>query len=325
MWVNMKPLKIQPHSDTAVQYTVGISNPRNHFEQKRNLILLKPGYQTSIKILPNIITTTTEFKGLERDIRQCRFSEETDGLDMLTSYSKIGCQFECALKTALSVCRCLPWFYPNNFTYHPICDMFGGYCFDQTMMDESNYKQCSSTCLNDCQETELTTLPNHIPIDENDMCREDSLFFQHFEANLRLDFSYQYYRNLIRGGPILDITKSISNSSLCRNYVRNYISFVTVQSSTSSVIKSERAKRLSFYDQLSMVGGILGLFSGMSVLSFFEVIFLVLVLILDLLIMIFGKLLGFICKSRKPIEDQGLENSDDDSQLEKEIYYLHVS
>ena len=88
MWVNMKPLKIQPHSDTAVQYTVGISNPRNHFEQKRNLILLKPGYQTSIKILPNIITTTTEFKGLERDIRQCRFSEETDGLDILTSYSK---------------------------------------------------------------------------------------------------------------------------------------------------------------------------------------------------------------------------------------------
>ena len=74
-----------------------------------------------------------------------------------------------------------------------------------------------------------------------------------------------------------------------------------------------------------MVGGILGLFSGMSVLSFFEVIFLVLVLILDLLIMIFGKLLGFICKSRKPIEDQGLEDSDDDSQLEEEIYYLHVS
>ena len=51
-----------------------------------------------------------------------------------------------------------------------------------------------------------------------------------------------------------------------------YISIVSIDTPTNSVTKSVRARRKSFDDKLSDVGGILGLFSGISVLSMVEVV-----------------------------------------------------
>ena len=58
----------------------------------------------------------------------------------------------------------------------------------------------------------------------------------------------------------------------CRNYVPKYISIVTVETPTNTVIKSTRAQRITFSEQLAFVGGTMGLFTGMSILSFVEII-----------------------------------------------------
>ena len=56
--------------------------------------------------------------------------------------------------------------------------------------------------------------------------------------------------------------------------MENYVSFVTVEALNSAVLKSRREGRVTFTDQLvmPMVGGTLGLFSGISVLSLVEIL-----------------------------------------------------
>ena len=89
-------------------------------------------------------------------------------------------------------------------------------------------------------------------------------------------------------GSLPELAKQFRNGSLCKEYVRNYVSFVSVESPTTSVIKSKREKRISFNDQLGTIGGTLGLFTGMSLLSIIEIFFLILNLVYTILKTITG-------------------------------------
>ena len=50
--------------------------------------------------------------------------------------------------------------------------MFGGYCFDHVMDDETNYRDCKYQCIKDCQETEYIVIDNVLPINYKKICRE---------------------------------------------------------------------------------------------------------------------------------------------------------
>ena len=58
----------------------------------------------------------------------------------------------------------------------------------------------------------------------------------------------------------------------CIDYVQKYVTIVTIETPTNTVVKSKRIKRITFNDQLALIGGTLGLFSGISILSMVEVI-----------------------------------------------------
>ena len=71
--------------------------------------------------------------------------------------------------------------------------------------------------------------------------------------------------------------KFISNDSsdlteLCKRLLP-YRAEVTFRLATDTVSVTVRSRRLSFFDKLSAFGGILGLFTGMSILSVVEVAF----------------------------------------------------
>ena len=49
MWLNVKPYTADPFNTEEVEYTVSINDKLNNMDQKRALILVKPGHQTSVK------------------------------------------------------------------------------------------------------------------------------------------------------------------------------------------------------------------------------------------------------------------------------------
>lgn len=52
MWVNMKPYSIQTYNRKATHYMIGISDKKNLIDQQRETILVKPGNEISIQVLP---------------------------------------------------------------------------------------------------------------------------------------------------------------------------------------------------------------------------------------------------------------------------------
>ena len=63
----------------------------------------------------------------------------------------------------------------------------------------------------------------------------------------------------------------ISYEEFCLDYVKKYVAIVTVETPTSTVIKSTRVQRITISEQIAVFGGTLGLFTGMSILSFVEI------------------------------------------------------
>ena len=105
-----------------------------------------------------------------------------------------------------------------------------------------------------------------------------------------------------------------------------------MESPTNNIIRSQRQERLSFYDKLSTVGGILGLCNGMSALSIAECLLMICTLFYALL-RIVGKRLNFICKTEKlnTTDSAEFKNDDDESDDESDedlwlqLVELHVS
>ena len=142
MWLNMRPYVNQPFNPVAVPYTIGISGSNDMIDQKRNVIRLKPGTQVLIRIIPRLIKTSQYFDGLTMNQRRCKLPSEADGLEYLKIYSRIGCETDCAIQNAISICHCIPWHYPNDFETWPICELFGGFCFDFFMSLSITYTTC---------------------------------------------------------------------------------------------------------------------------------------------------------------------------------------
>ena len=274
MVVNMRRYVSLPFNSAQLAYTLGISSKTNNIDQKRNIVNILPGFLTVIRVIPQLIDTTDSFDQMANSSRNCKLSNEIEGLKLLKSYTKIGCEFECAVKKAVSICKCMPWFYTNNFTDTPICNSFSGHCFEHFVSNESNYKNCPNLCKEDCKGIPMTVVTNYVPINADELCKEGSFFKKQLTHSSWQHFAFENYKTIITGdGQIPDLQASMANGSLCYQFIHRFVGMVSVESPTSTVTKSAREPRVTFIDQLGTIGGTLGLFTGMSVLSMVEVVF----------------------------------------------------
>ena len=277
----MKPYSNQPFGPTVLPYTIGVTGKNTFMDQKISVHKLRPGYHTTIYIVPKILETSDSFNNLGLDKRKCKLPHETTGFRLFQHYTQKGCEIECAAKKAASFCQCLPWHYPNNFTSLPMCDMFGGLCFNQIMSNEVYYKACKWECQEDCEEISLSMWQTTYPFYIEELCKDGAYFERFFKEHFQNIFVFEHYRTLIQGQSFDDLTSSLSNGSACMNYIRKYVSFVSVESPTESVSKSHMDNRVFFIDQLGVIGGNLGLCVGMSVLGMCEAVMCLCIIIVS--------------------------------------------
>ena len=152
--------------------------------------------------------------------------------------------------------------------------MFGGYCFDRVMADDTHYRKCKNRCLANCQETAYIVFLSYSPLNLDQTCRQPSFHHQHFKHSFHKHFAFHNYKTLVEGGSIPDLLSSYANGSLCRNYVQNYVSFVRVESPQSRIILTKRDKSFYFHHVFGTIGGTFGLLTGVSMISFGEIVFL---------------------------------------------------
>ena len=274
MVINLKPYISLPFNSESLEYTIGISTNRSLIDQKRNVIRILPGYQTVVKVIPQLVGTSLKFNEMDVSSRKCKLPHETEGLKLITDYTRIGCEFECAVSKTISLCKCMPWYYPNNYTDTPVCDAYGGHCFEEILSEETNYKECPEQCIEDCEGIPMTVVTTYIPINPKDICKEGNFIHQQLIQSSRQHFAFENYKALVTGGgTIPDLQSSLTNGSLCFQFIEKFVAIVSVESPTNTITKSARDVRVTFIDQLGTIGGTLGLFTGMSILSMVEIAF----------------------------------------------------
>ena len=270
MMVNLRPLvNIDGRDKPLMHYNVKISTKTNILDQKRGVIELKPGFHLTIRVTPKVIDTSENFVVFDVDKRNCKLPYETNELKFLQSYTKDGCELECALNKSLSICKCLPWYLPNNFNEVSMCDMFGARCVETIISNETNYKKCKHQCLEDCSGTSYTAIPSYVKIDLEQTCAQQvvkDLFEKLYEHH-----RYEIEIEQITMGKWKNLYYDQLQLEFCKDYILKYISIVTVETPVDSVVKTKRVARITFNDQLAVVGGTLGLFTGISILSMVEI------------------------------------------------------
>ena len=247
-------------------YKLGIKSKSDSFDQKTKVIHLRPGFITLIKVATEITEISKNFASLDQATRKCKLSHETEGFQFLRNYTKTGCEFECAAKAAMKICKCLPWYYPNNFTDTAMCEPFGAKCFDEIMSDGSHYKSCQDICLEDCEFTGVSMFPTFMPIDGDDFCQIAGVDLENLE-NHRFKFATNYEKFMLKLRGI-----DIPDGLTCQSYLEKYVAIVSIDTPSNSAIKSRRDETINFSGRLATIGGTLGLFAGISILSMVEVL-----------------------------------------------------
>ena len=314
MLLLLKPHVTLPYSDNSAEYSLGISTTINAIDQKMNVINLVPGLKTVVSVTPQLIETSEGFDDLDVFSRSCKLPHETYGLQLNKNYSRTICEHECSFMKATSICKCIPWFFRNESTSVPICDMFGGHCFNKVMSTREFYKVCSKDCLEDCNGLQLSWEKSFRPINIDKICRKGSVLHKYLSQTAKQHFSNDHYKRLITGDKnqfvyLDNIMRQgkISDhyETLCKEFVAKYVAIVSVESPTDVITLISRDLSVTFMEKIGVLGGELGLFTGFSIVT-----------ILDILTIIYNK----VWPNNK--EDENKEEKKKDKKIiEKEIHY----
>ena len=293
-----------------MSFRMGLSMDTNYYDMMTPSEIIKPGYHTTWKVHAMEIVPSNNLHDIPIKKRNCMFPDETSDLNSFQIYSKKACEFECKIKEAFKTCGCHPWYIPPPASpnRHILCDMYGNYCFRNAMKRAGSSRICS--CFPTCHHIEFTHIERESPIDPK-VCYDKSI--KSLGTRLRaiatsmLDNGYNSLTyNYVKAKEWQEKYKDTKTNKtferwdldsekvvyeLCEKIV-DHVAIVTVMFDKESYVRTKTSLRVSFTDKLAafgkiliylnkylnnqlvpFLGGTLGLFTGMSILSMIEAVF----------------------------------------------------
>ena len=183
---------------------------------------------------------------------------------------------ECKLKKISITCKCYPWYIPRNSGDKeklPLCGRIGNQCFAKQLKrfhDEATY--CKH-CKDDCTMVHFFSTLQREPFSTNQLER-DMLFNPEKStgmlSNYLIDPERVFTDDLSR-----NITKFFYNLSsdeaLARERFRRDIAVLNFFFDTPIITLIQLELKTTMFDMISAVGGTLGLFTGISVITIAEI------------------------------------------------------
>ena len=280
------------------QAFTGLIDPRGSFPRpKHRGFQIKPGHKNLVAMSAVKIDASDDIKYLDPSKRNCLFPDETQFLKIHKSYSQTNCFLECGLFDAREKLRaetnitCTPWFYPVADRSEEFCDPWNAVKFVEKLSLDKENRDCSY-CLPDCTNTvyhsTVTTAPFRICENSNlgaaKFCNFDDDSFP--EPKIWARQVIEEFLNVTAP----DLVKNLSSSK--RTYYRNPdifpkltktydaydkdIAVVQVFFESPTVFHFNSELKQTWVSFLSTVGGLLGLCIGISLVSFIEIIWLIL-------------------------------------------------
>ncbi len=209
---------------------------------------------------------------------------------MFKRYSQEACLFECKLKYALNKTGCIPWDYPLPIHAENDTEWEASICTSvapdgknrlatfEAAMDSHKAREGCSACLPDCEDTQFKVQVNTMALDAEKLCSVHSnpkaveramndwyrtkspashWYYQMSNVNYR-DLFNNYRISVREFNPPVDYSRfGLAKSDmfdLCKDRYRNDLAKVTVMISEPEVMEIKKNIKVSFSDQLGVVG-----------------------------------------------------------------------
>ena len=142
---------------------------------------IDPGNEYFIDVTPNGQRSTDGFRNLDFDQRECHLENEVTESSIFKIYTKNNCKYECYVKLANDICKCVPWDFMHNMKISKECDIFGRTCFFNSM---ENLTQSPENLCNHCIQ-ECDYIKYHREIVTQDKIIKGGLTYVNFLKNIQ--------------------------------------------------------------------------------------------------------------------------------------------
>ncbi|GAB0099481.1 hypothetical protein DMENIID0001_153430 [Sergentomyia squamirostris] len=224
----------------SVGFTIQFHSPSDVPRMDEHAVIIPVDRFAQLAIEPNIINTPRNIEIYPPEKRQCFFNSERQ-LQHFRIYSERNCKMECLANWTLAICNCVQFFMPRNNSV-PICGPSAKYCIEKclTVMDRpdvaiDNITVPKCNCMPSCVTLSYNADLTHSAIDYEALATVDEIYHD-------------------------------PSSKKFHVYVMMYFN-------ENKFYAMQRSELFGQTDFISSVGGFLGLFMGISVLSLAELVY----------------------------------------------------
>ena len=149
------------------------------------------------------------------------------------------------------------------------------------MSNITSYKKCSRDCLDDCGGIQLSWEQNKEPINIKSICKKNSVLHKFVMKTAKQRFSLDHFDNLTSGQkePFIYYDQMMRDghisehyATICKDFVKNYIAIVSVESPTDVVALTSKSLSVTTFEKVATLGGEIGLFTGFSMLTIIDIL-----------------------------------------------------
>ena len=243
-----------------------------------------------IDVTPTGTIASERFKGRNVKDRNCfTKTDKWPASKSFKMYDQNNCKYECLVKLAQDLCKCIPWDFIDFGSRLPECDVFGRTCFFEGIknLTRSRKNMCPH-CLEDCQYTKYEMIFLPLPdfrIAEPPQCPNSQLIK---EGKNWINSKYEELDDILMDTnntiTELDLKKAFNDLFLgtCDDPIRGrladkYMDLIMVQIRFRTPKIISKDTKYALIDKLAALGGNYGIFAeltGCSLLGFLNVIIL---------------------------------------------------
>ncbi|XP_059089063.1 uncharacterized protein LOC131885143 [Tigriopus californicus] len=270
----MGGLSYSPFRSVENVFKIALHDSSSIPDLRYDYIKISPGLEYKILITPTKIESDESLRSMDIERRNCRFDDEIEDSVLFQKYSQSGCFLECQIRKAVEECDCLPWNYPHytvNGQLTKLCDYRGHFCVEEILKRSTFWKECN--CYPSCNTMTYTYSISNKPATR--LCPFNTIFGTSSayvaEGDYKAFISYPIDDQLT-GKHSNRASDRLAKEYFCQNRCDN-VSVVEFQVVGTSVTVIKKSARTTFISTLANLGGLVALFTGISILSLFEMVF----------------------------------------------------
>uniref|UniRef100_A0A336MJF3 CSON001992 protein n=1 Tax=Culicoides sonorensis TaxID=179676 RepID=A0A336MJF3_CULSO len=208
---------------------------------------------TTLSVTPQIVMATDRMEtAYSPEKRRCYFDGEKT-LKYFKRYTKKNCELECFVNITQSLCNCTRFNFPRDPNTR-ICGLSDYICVSRDAT-YNLHKETASASLN-------STYQGRFKCNCWAGCRSIQ-----YEAQVREAKLFDNQRRIVKI-QVVDKTGKVENRSVLYDVTKLYVTF-----KDSEFFAMKRSELYGLTDFIANCGGLLGLFMGVSLLSFVEIIY----------------------------------------------------